>query len=431
MPVLSASSGTSPPSRLGCIAFAVIAIITTLAWLFFSADSDDDNWLFFDHWRTRHILVAAAGLWLAAAGLFIALSRRTLFKFILATLIASATLTILEVAGFLGLVNYTHLFHSDQHLGLAPVPHLDVHGHTYQDTAYSWGYPTAPMPFHYRSDHQGYRNPEDRREADIYMLGDSILVAALLPFNRTVTALLEHELNRTTMNLALIGAGPQQQRQMLLDAEIPLEDRLVLHFIFEGNDLLDSCTYRQASDSTTHNTLGLFQGSLTNRLAVWAQRVTDPTPPRRYRSYGLIGDQTYLFTWTNRSFIGRMSELPHIQQAIADLHARVIDAGGRYAIAYIPAKIRVLGSFCEFPDDSSITDYSRHLNPMRELFLTWCQEQNIDAIDLTEPLVASARSGAVPWFWGDTHPNSIGHEVMAQVLAEWCIASSAPPLDRK
>jgi hypothetical protein len=40
-------------------------------------------------------------------------------------------------------------------------------------------------------------------------------------------------------------------------------------------------------------------------------------------------------------------------------------------------------------------------------------------IDLTEPLRASARAGAIPWFQADTHWNSIGHRVAAEALAEF------------
>ena len=46
------------------------------------------------------------------------------------------------------------------------------------------------------------------------------------------------------------------------------------------------------------------------------------------------------------------------------------------------------------------------------------ERARISLVDLTAPLQRSAREGAIPWFWGDTHWNAIGHVVAAQAIAE-------------
>jgi hypothetical protein len=45
--------------------------------------------------------------------------------------------------------------------------------------------------FAYKSDRNGFRNVIDRDAADIYLLGESILVAGLVPFDKIITSRLE------------------------------------------------------------------------------------------------------------------------------------------------------------------------------------------------------------------------------------------------
>jgi hypothetical protein len=79
----------------------------------------------------------------------------------------------------------------------------------------------------------------------------------------------------------------------------------------------------------------------------------------------------------------------------------------------------VLGPQCQFPNDSVLAGGASQLGPLRTHFQAWSKSSGIDVLDLTEPLQVAAQSGSIPWFWGDTHWNSIGHEVAAKALSEW------------
>ena len=46
-------------------------------------------------------------------------------------------------------------------------------------------------------------------------------------------------------------------------------------------------------------------------------------------------------------------------------------------------------------------------------------ETTLSPMDLTQPLCESATNGLIPWFPGDTHWNSIGHNVAADTLIAW------------
>src|SRR5262249_34727263 len=133
--------------------------------------------------------------------------------------------------------------------GAPAAPTLDVRGTTFEDTALAWGLPAAPIAFRFQTDRRGYRNALDREGGDVYLLGDSCLVAALLPFEETLCGRLEAALARPVVHLALIGIGVYQEAALRDADDVPLEGRLVLHFVFEGNDQADSAKYRAAASN--------------------------------------------------------------------------------------------------------------------------------------------------------------------------------------
>ena len=75
--------------------------------------------------------------------------------------------------------------------------------------------------------------------------------------------------------------------------------------------------------------------------------------------------------------------------------------------------------------ETDIKDFSSWLSPWRERVQSDAAAAGIPLLDLTAPLLSSMREGDVPWFWGDTHLNAAGHEVMAGAVASWI----APWLD--
>ncbi|MBI1374926.1 MAG: hypothetical protein GC159_19585 [Phycisphaera sp.] len=406
-----ASSSSVRTSRHALL-FAIGLVGLTIFWLVLTATNDDSDWQFFGFWRVRHILVAAMGLWVSVALYCVDFSRRALFRYLFATILAVCAWGLVELVGIVGIVDYGRIFEPHEALGQKAIPNLNVSGTTHQDLA-QWAASTDPIEFRYQTDHRGYRNASDLDRAQIYLVGDSILVAGLLPFKDTLTSLVADATKRSTMNIALIGIGPEEEYAHFVESGVPCDHSLVLQFIFEGNDLLDSHAYREAQGRPAPPPpRKLFLSYLLNAIKM----KSDTCPPDRYRAFGQIGDQRYAFLWTRPSFANDLEELSHIEQTIADFNRHVVERGGRYAVVFVPAKIRVLGPACTYPDDSSIKDYREHLNPMRDRLLKWCDEQRIDVIDLTDGLAASVQKGDVPWFPYDTHPNAIGHRVMASTI---------------
>ena len=325
---------------------------------------------------------------------------------------------LLEAAGAAGLVSWPELLTPRvSELGTQRVPHLDVAGTTFQDTASYWGLRSEPMAFRYRTDRHGFRNDIDRADADVYLLGDSMLVAALLPFPDTVAAQLERVIRRPVMQIALIGKSPQEEHQLFRNAGLKVRGRLVIQFITEDNDLLDSRHFREAGSGAVQ--ASLKERTLANQLVLALQRLTQPVSSIAAMRSCAIGDQTYTFLWARNSFAGFEGETAVISDALLRFAAELRAAGGDFGVVFVPSKLRVLGPLCRFPAGSDLSDLASNLGPLRDHLLASSERSGIPLLDLTEPLLTAARADRIPWFWGDTHWNAEGHRVAAKALAAW------------
>jgi len=414
---------TAKSRRAILIAACVGLVALALATLRFSVDttpsysSYERRW--FGLWHTRDFLLASLSLLAAGTLLLTAVAtRRTLLALLAIVMSVVLTLAALEAAGAVGLVNWSRLLEPRvSQIGTRAVPHVDVSGNTFQDTASIWGIPSDPIPFRYRTDRRGYRNDVDREVADVYLLGDSVLVAALIPFPQTVTARLESAIHKPVMTVALIGLGPQEEHQIFRDAKLDVRGRLVIQFIFEGNDLLDSKRFRDRANKGSAPPL--LERSLSHQLLTRLQRLTQPVPDVATLRTGMIGGQRYTFRWARESFAGLEGEAAAITEALEQFAREVHDAGGEFAIVFVPSKIRVLGPLCQFPPQSDLNDLPSHLSPLRDYLRSWSARTRIEFLDLTDALQDAARAGHIPWFWGDTHWNAEGHAVAAEAITAW------------
>lgn len=334
---------------------------------------------------------------------------------------------LLELAGIAGLVSYKDRLGGTSKfaLGFTLAPDRDVRGETHQDTAYTWGIDAEPIPYHFRTDGHGLRNAEHRTGADVYLLGDSIVVGALVPIEETVTAELEMALGLDTMNVALLSIGPQQQHDLFRQLDFPVEDRLVVQFIFEGNDQKDSHAYRtkRHGEPRRKNERGtaekLWRRSLTrNVLELLGRSHRDYSRMVEERTCDIDG-QLHTFHYGRVQVRGLEDEAEHITAELDAFGDEVRAAGGRYVVAFVPTKLHVLAQLCEFSEKSDLHDLDEHLGPLREQIVAWGAASGVPVLDLTPPLQAAAREGRIPWFWGDTHWNAEGHRVAAHALAGW------------
>jgi lysophospholipase L1-like esterase len=406
---------------IGLLALAAVLLAVT-------ADDSPQYWRrLFGLWHVRDA-GAALALAAVAVGLFASVrSRRALLAFVASGASLVFVWLVCEVAGLVGIVDWPKLLGPRAlELGGKPVPNLDVSGTTFQDTASAWGMPSDPVPFHYRTDRRGFRNEPDLAEADVYLLGDSILVSALLPFDETLVALLTRQLARPVVQVALIAIGPQQEQELFRASGLDPRGRLVLQFVFEGNDLGDSHAWRTRDTAPPDSKTSLRERTLLHQLVARAQLLTQPVAGAAARRSCDIGGQTYTFFWTRESYEPYASEAGEITAALEKFAGEIRSAGGRYAVVLVPDKLRVLAPFCRFPAGSDLAPTEPHLSPLRASLLAWSARSGVPVLDLTQSLIQRARSGHIPFFWGDTHMNAEGHAAVADALAAWGVVSALP-----
>ncbi len=397
---------------------ATACVVIAVIWLWATrgpVPSEGRN--FFGAWRTLPLLVALALLWLAIA-LALTSRRRALFSWLLGTGLCVATLSLLEVSAFAGVADWARIMRNraDAPLGAAATPHVEIAGETLPDIAAAWNLPAQPTPFSFRTDRRGFRNHADRDEADVYLLGDSVLVAGMLPFEETIAARLEAELRRPVLNIALIGIGAARQHELLVQSGLPLRNRTVLQFVTEANDLEDSRRERAVAPEPAP---GLAAQSFTNNAVLWLQRLLQPVPYEAHWRRGTIDGTEYLFHWIERDTPALRGEVEPVLAQLGDTRAHVVAAGGRYAVVLMPSKYRVLHALCRWPEESPLRQPSPHLSPLADAIRSWASEGGCPLIDLTEPMQQSARAGAIPYFAADTHPNAIGHALAANAVLRW------------
>lgn len=391
--------------------------------LLVTSDPGGGEWRqYFGRWRLRNVLLALVAF--GAAGYLAAAlhSARSLATALFVTALGVMSWLLLEIPGLLGLVSYPTLLGNHEliptnDLASKPRPHEDVRGETFFDIAMRWGIDHPGIPFHYQTDRHGFRNPDDPDSADIYVLGDSIVVGAAVPHERTAAARLAAETGRSAMSVALIGISPAKEQRLFEEAALPVEGRLVLQFVFEGNDLQDTRQERLAENGSSDAERGpsLAERSFAKNLDLALLRWTQPEVSVARRRSCQVGDERVLFLWTGAPE-GYDAERDRLLEDLSGFASRVANRGGRYAVVFVPTKLRVYAPHCAWPPDTELADPSvQGLFP--DWLSAWSARSGVPVVDLTDPLAEALAQGRAPWFWGDTHWNEIGHEVAARAVA--------------
>lgn len=402
---------------------AILGLLAVLLLILTADPTAEEGRKLFGLWHFRHFGPSVA-LWIAAGAAFAASrSRAALLTYVFTGILAIVTIGLLEIPGLSGWVSYPQLMGNrwsvripTLELGTTPTPNLDVHGETFMDTATSWGMTQQPIPFHFRTDHRGFRNPEDLEGADVYLVGDSMVVGALVPFDETVTGRLRSILGRTVMNVAIIATGPEQQQEFFRSANLPVTDHLVLQFVFEGNDLTDTASFRARKAGHGPEPIPLKKRSFSYNLMLALQRWTQPVAGQARTQSCTIADQIYTFGWIAGSHRRFEDQIQPLLSSLSTFGREIEDAGGHYAVVFIPSKLRAMKDFCEWPEETILRDPT-HIGPLRDAVLAWGKESGIPVVDLTDALRDATAQGTPPWFWGDTHWNETGHRVAAEVVA--------------
>lgn len=394
-------------------------------------------------WFIINCAVTYAAVWIALHGL-LRFSKRTILRILGVHTSLLFGLLLLDLPAIFGLLDYPDLFRKLQLAGFGPdrssQPNQKLEGKEYPDIALWMGLDAPAVPYVYQTDRFGLRNPRDKPDARIFCLGDSIVVAAMLPIEQLISERLESKLGVGVMNVAHVGIGPQEGLALLDWTGIDLRGRLVLHFFFEGNDLSDHQWWRRANSKITprpwknlpkpNNTrpewLGAFHAGepwpLSGLFGGIMWRLQRPKRGMMDQRFALCPDaatkkpiQVY-FKYDAESVRKNFDELPYVLSTLKEAKADVESRGGVYAVVFVPMKMAVLKDACEFPgrDPAAVRELGE--SGLEEILKTECAKASIPFIDPTPVLAAAVKAGDLPFLTHDTHLNGRGHELIADVI---------------
>lgn len=289
-----------------------------------------------------------------------------------------------------------------------------------------------------RYDRNGFRNSRDFDRADIAVIGDSFVEAAIIAQEKSLVGLLESRLNVPTVNLGQINYGLRQELEVLKRFALPLSPKLVLWVLFGGNDLRDVEYYeRQLSRfRKPEPSVPLVQKLFLRNALVTGRALIDnairisfdcPKETALYRS-GMfrrsdgVTERVYFAQtedpWTSHEWQVAVDTL-------RDANRLATESGAEFVVVYVPRKYRIYRSHISVSPDHYIARWK--VNNLPEELGKWSMEHGIKFVDTTPFLETLVANGVHPYFVDDVHWNEQGHETAAQAIIDYLSAEHVFP----
>jgi hypothetical protein len=405
-------------------------------------------------YTTNRLLVLVGLTYLACWGAYALLGaesvRRASAGLLLSVLSAFVAVALLELPAVLGWIDYRQLIsppHSvmftldkpwerptnrfDPELLSIHRPGIQFSGNTAGDLVNWLGIATdRRYEVSVQYDQNGFRNPRALDRADIAAIGDSFIEAGLVGDRDIVTSRLADAFGLQVANLGQGGYGPQQELIVLQRYALPLNPKLVIWFLFEGNDLLDVHRYEQLrADARNPTTSGSFlsRSATANSLRTLRWLLT-PTPSAdlpeavrrscRLRRSQPSDAETIYFAYPGAALTERdLSALSLTQQTLVNAQRAARQAGAEFVLVLIPTKFRVYHELCEFP--AGAYGHSWRPNDLPGRLAALAGAIGMPYLDLTIAFRAAAENGPLTYFPDDGHWNASGHAVAADAVVEF------------
>lgn len=293
------------------------------------------------------------------------------------------------------------------------------------------GIPAAPHhPVSVSYDHNGFRNDTDYEQADIAVIGDSFVEAAIVAREESLVGLLASRLQRPVVNLGQIAYGFRQELEVLKRFALPLSPRLVVWVVFGGNDLRDVEWYEQqlVNFGKAEPPVPLRERLFSRNMLVAAGAALDDIVRGVFdipTSNAL--DHSGLFSRadgvTERVYFGQSADPWNAHQwevATSTLQEALHlsqQGGAEFVVVYIPRKFRIYKDHLQLASGTAIAKWE--VNNLPEALGSWCAANGMHFLDLTPHLARHVQSGIHPYFTDDVHWNPLGHETAASAIADY------------
>jgi hypothetical protein len=396
----------------------------------------------------RHLVDNLVAGYLMAWGLYAMLSevsRAELGKrFILTTVTIVVCFLIAEGGVLLGVVDYRPAFGTfdlrnplsvagrrfDPELLWVRNPYYKFEVDYQGNIGRGWCVPPDPSRrVRVEYDRNGFRNNRDMTEAEVVVIGDSYVEAAMTPDAALSTSILARLQGKTVANLGNSGYGPPQELAVLKRFGFPLNPKTVIWAFYEGNDVSDMKGYEKDMAMMSGESpfwQDFWFRSLSRNLLSLSFRSTlrDCVPSPRIQPYwAKFTDHTQsvspvFFASPDQvdSFLSE-ADLRGAASYIAEAARLCRERNIRFIIVFVPDKYRVYADLSNVaPSTEQIRSWRLDDFPTRLERILAAMIPGVEYVDLTPALKAESRRGIPTYLSDDTHWSFEGHRVVAEVM---------------
>ncbi len=281
------------------------------------------------------------------------------------------------------------------------------------------------------TDLQGFRNSEDRTQADLVFLGDSFTEAGSVAEEDTFVRQTAESLGWTARNLGRSGYTPPVELVVLARYALPCRPRAVVWQIAESNDLEEAVHYlkwvaagRPAVFSVGLDPLNAWEQFSPSWRLFRRLRTPKPWPLRgtfRDRT-GQVHEIRFLEMPSRAQSPLEHPGWPVMERSLREGAQLLRDRKIPLLLVLIPMKARGMGPSVELDAElqkklGSSWDLLESQTLAAQL-KTLCQELEVTFLDTTPALRSAAAAGEVVYLPFDTHLAPAGHQVVSAALVE-------------
>jgi len=309
-------------------------------------------------------------------------------------------------------------------------------------------------------DERGYRNAAKLDQCDVVALGDSFTEGSSVSDQHPWPVRLHERSGLSVYNLGMSGYDTFHTLEALREHGLGLKPRFVVCMIYEGNDFRSAKSDQKRREPSLSDELKRYtkQSPLINAIdalvintfgpihskgPVAGSEVVDWLPllippggdvarayafePKQLRDlYVTEGEFSKDKHWLNpRGQLGEMNELCRA-------------AGARFFVAFAPTKAHVMlplvgdrlpaeqvRTFTRYKYKADLPEPKQFLDELlarvesrESVVRDWCERESIPFIGVTEALRRAIAEGRQAYFSYDQHWTPIGHDVVAEVIAQ-------------
>ncbi|NWG16875.1 MAG: hypothetical protein HXY41_09590 [Chloroflexi bacterium] len=301
----------------------------------------------------------------------------------------------------------------------------------------------------YTRDEYGFRNPSPWPEkVHLVVLGDSFVYAGGIekPFWQ--------DIHPSTLGLGMDATSTLEQSRILETYGLPRSPQVIVLAYYEGNDMTGNWAFffngsarkgyeRWYAEQPVRNFLVIY-----NMLSAFKDRFLVkgchwPIIDSRGQKRAFLEEEISIFTVPYQAL--KQSQFYAItRDAITAMAGEARAGGAQFVLLYIPTKLHACwqsvqaqleiisahvvswdlpatGNVVPRPDRpprETAALLAQNIDAQRAVIAELAQEKNITFVDLTTLLQDAVANGTEPYFFGDSHWNQTGHDLVRQIMTD-------------